>query len=165
MWSGPGAVEQHAPLIVFDAETGGMLRTLTLRHLLLLDLLGQSVSLYGDKALISAIGGDLGATNTGSAYLLDINTGALLRTFANPTPVANEQFGYSLREQRAHQRPIRRTAATGSGAAYLFDINTGSLLQTFLNPTPALNDTRHRLSLGGQGHHRRDFGQHGKLPQ
>ena len=39
---------------------------------------------------------DTGGTNSGVAYLFDATTGALLQTFLNPTPEANDFFGISV---------------------------------------------------------------------
>ena len=50
------------------------------------DDLGCSVAAVGNNVLIGAYRDDTGATDAGAAYLFDGSTGALLRTFTNPTP-------------------------------------------------------------------------------
>lgn len=60
------------------------------------DFFGNSVSISGDKILIGAVNDDTGATDSGSAYLFDATTGALLQTFSNPTPTVSGNFGYSV---------------------------------------------------------------------
>lgn len=130
---------------LFDVTTGALTRTFlnpgpTPRTL---DNFGGSVALYGNRALVSAIGEDQGANNAGAAYLFDTTTGALLQTFLNPTPESNDNFGFdvALFGNRALISTINDdTAALNAGAAYLFDTTTGSLLKTFLNPTPELNN-------------------------
>jgi outer membrane protein assembly factor BamB len=131
---------------LFDATTGALLRTFLNPGPapIASDNFGIAVSLFGDRALISAINDDVGASNAGAAYLFNTTTGALLRTFTNPTPASGDNFGFdvALFGDRALISTINDdTAALNAGAAYLFDTNTGMLLQTFLNPTPELNNT------------------------
>jgi hypothetical protein len=107
------------------------------------DNFGHAVAISGNRALISAIGDDTGATNAGAAYLFDTTTGALLQTFHNPTPGSGDNFGQdvALFGNRALISTINDdTAALNAGAAYLFDTTTGNLLHTFLNPTPEINN-------------------------
>jgi hypothetical protein len=107
------------------------------------DYFGYSVAAVGQNVLIGAYGDDTGASDSGAAYLFDGMTGALLRTFANPSPAASDYFGYSV--AAVGQNVLigafgDDTGATNAGAAYLFDGTTGALLRTFLNPNPAASD-------------------------
>ena len=131
---------------VFDAITGGLVRTFLNPGPLPVggDNFGHAVALFGDRALISATGDDVGASNAGAAYFFDTVTGALLRTFLNPTPASGDQFGSEVAlfgDKALISAIFDDTGATNAGAAYLFDITTGALLRTFNNPTPARNDT------------------------
>lgn len=131
---------------LFDVTTGALTRTLANPGPTpnIVDNFGHSVALSGDRALVSAIGDDRGASNAGAAYLFDANTGGLLQTFLNPTPQSGDNFGFdvALFGNRALISSINDdTAALNAGAAYLFDTTTGLLLHTFLNPTPELNNT------------------------
>ena len=132
---------------LFDATTGALVRTILNPGPapITTDNFGNQVSLYGNRALISAIGDDTGASNAGAAYLIDTTTGALVRTFTNPIPgpTSGDNFGFdvALFGDRALISTISDdTAALNAGAAYLFDTDTGMLLHTFLNPTPELNN-------------------------
>ena len=130
---------------LFNATTGALQRTFTNPGAppILLDNFGHAVAVSGNRALISATSDDTGASNAGDAYLFNTDTGALLRTFANPTPAANDQFGSQVAlfgNVALISALFDDTGATDTGAAYLFDITTGALLHTFLNPTPAAND-------------------------
>jgi FG-GAP repeat len=130
---------------LFDATTGSLLRTFANPGpgSNVVDNFGHSVAISGNRALISAIGDDRGATNAGAAYLFDTGTGALLQTFLNPTPGLGDNFGQdvALFGNRALISTINDdTAALNAGAAYLFDTTTGALLETFLNPTPEMNN-------------------------
>jgi hypothetical protein len=75
--------------------------------------------------------------NAGSAYLFDANTGALLRTFNNPTPFLNDMFGFeiALSSTKALIGAAQDdTRGFNEGAAYLYDLATGNLLHTLLIP-------------------------------
>jgi hypothetical protein len=101
---------------------------------------GCSVAAVGNNVLIGAFRDDAGASDAGAAYLFDGSTGALLRTFLNPTPATDDWFGYSVAAVGNNVllgAPYDDTGATDAGAAYLFDGSTGNLLRTFQKPTPA----------------------------
>jgi len=101
------------------------------------DEFGGSVALSGTNILIGADTDDTSGTDTGAAYLFDAG-GALLQTFLNPTPVTQDDFGFSLAIAGANIVIGARfddTAGANAGAAYLFDAG-GNLLQTFLSPAP-----------------------------
>lgn len=130
---------------LFDVTSGTLIRTLPNPGPLpnLVDNFGHSVALAGNRALVSAIGDDRGASNAGAAYLFDTDTGAVLQTFLNPTPQSGDAFGFdvALFGNRALISTVSDdTAALNAGAVYLFDTTSGSLLHTFLNPTPELNN-------------------------
>ena len=107
------------------------------------DDLGCSVAAVGNNVLIGAYRDDAGASEAGAAYLFDGSTGALLRTFLNPTPAESAGFGCSVAAVGDNVLVGAYGADAGAeraGAAYLFDGSTGALLRTFLNPTPAAYD-------------------------
>jgi hypothetical protein len=106
------------------------------------DWFGYSVATVGnDRVLIGEPRDNTGALDAGAAYLFGTN-GALLTTFANPTP-AGDFFGHSVAAVGSDQVLIGalrdNTGAASTGAAYLFSTN-GTLLTTFTNPTPAAFD-------------------------
>ena len=130
---------------LFDITTGALSRTFPNPGPapITTDSFGHAVAVSGNQALISAIADDTGASNSGAAYLFDTTTGAVLRTFTNPTPASGDNFGFAvaLSGNRALVSTINDDiAALNAGAAYLFDTMTGALLHTFLNPTPELNN-------------------------
>ncbi len=67
----------------------------------------------------------------------------MLRTFTNPTPAVEDDFGFSVAAVGTDQvligAPYDDAGATNAGAAYLFRTN-GTLLTTFTNPAPAYDD-------------------------
>jgi hypothetical protein len=139
--NGAGAAYQ------FNATTGALVRSLANPTPVAGDGFGTAVAVSGNLALVSATGKDIagaGGTNAGAAYLYNMTTGALLRTFLNPFPgpTNGDNFGFdvALFGNRALISTINDdTAALNAGAAYLFDTDTGALLRTFLNPTPEIN--------------------------
>jgi len=107
------------------------------------DNFGASVAGVGnDRLLVGAYLDGLGAVAAGAAYLFD-TSGALLTTFANPTPAAGENFGVSVAALGTDRVLIGARfgseGATDAGSAYLFSVS-GALLTTFTNPTPAAAD-------------------------
>jgi hypothetical protein len=130
---------------LFNVTTGALQRTFLNPGTapIASDSFGQAVAVSGNRVLISAILDDTGASNAGAAYLFDATTGALQRTFANPTPASNDQFGNQIAlsgNMALIGAAFDDTGATDSGSAYLFDLTTGALLRTFANPTPGMND-------------------------
>lgn len=130
---------------LFNLATGALLRTLANPTPAINDFFGQRVSISGNLALVGAQNDDTLATNAGAAYLFDVASGALLRTFFDPgaLPVSLDNFGHAVAVSGNRvliSANLDDAGATNAGAAYLFDANTGALLRTFLNPAPASGD-------------------------
>jgi len=91
------------------------------------DYFGRSVAAVGtSRVLIGAYrDSNTRASATGAAYLFNTN-GTLVATFTNPTPAANDGFGFSVAAVGKDQVLIGTifddTGATDAGAAYLFDL-------------------------------------------
>jgi hypothetical protein len=133
----PGSGAAH----LFNTN-GTLLITFTNPTPALNDLFGMSLAAVGaDKILIGAYLDDVGAADSGAAYLFNI-TGTLLTTFTNPFPAVNDLFGWAVAAVGTNVligAPNDDTGATNSGTAYLFTSN-GTLLTALTNPTPAFND-------------------------
>ena len=100
---------------------------------------GRSVAGVGNNVLVGAPDSYPDGSQREAAYLFHGTTGALLKTFQNPTPALQESFGLSVAgvgNDVLVGAPWNNTGAAAAGAAYLFDGTTGALLHTFLNPTP-----------------------------
>jgi len=133
-------VSSYAGTVYLFSTNGALLTTFTNPTPAAYDYFGWSIAAVGSPGvLIGASGDDTGASDSGAAYLFSIS-GTLLTTFTNPTPVANDQFGYSVAALGTDRVLIwaryDNTGASYSGAAYLFG-NNGVLLTTFTKPTPA----------------------------
>ncbi|MGK7877290.1 MAG: PEP-CTERM sorting domain-containing protein [Xenococcaceae cyanobacterium] len=137
-----GAINSGAAYL-FDATTGGLLKTFLNPSVDPGDAFGGTIAIEGNNVLIGATRDDTSAPNAGIAYLFDAITGDRLETFFNPTPSNNEGFGSSIAVDGNNVLigSAASDVASRSGIAYLFDINDGNNpLQTFFNPTPATDD-------------------------
>jgi len=117
------------------------------------DGFGYSVAALGSNVLVGAPFDDTGTTNAGAVYLFDGSTGALLRTFQQPTPGAGDNFGYSvatLGNNVLVGAPFNSTGATNAGTAYLFDGSTGLCSRPSLTPSQQPTTTSAIRWRGGQ---------------
>jgi len=103
---------------------GALLTTFTNPTPAEFDYFGNSVAAVGtDRVLIGAYRDRTGALYAGAAYLFSTN-GTLLTTITNPTPAADDRFGYSVAAVGTDRVLIGayqdNTGAGDAGAAYLF---------------------------------------------
>ena len=122
-----GAAGAEAATVTFE-------RTLNDPNPTVEDLFGFSVALDNGRALVGSLLDRSTGTATGQASLFDVNTGALLQTFADPTPTGGDRFGQSV--SIAGDRVLiganeDDTFGENVGQAHLFDANSGTLLRTF----------------------------------
>ena len=117
---------------VYNTRTGALIRELKNPNLSDGDEFGSSVAISGNRALVGARSEDIGAENAGVAYLFDLDTGDLLRTYNNPEPGVEDRFGraVSLDGDRAligayFDTPGAAPEQFRSGSAYLFETDTG----------------------------------------
>ena len=95
-----------------------------------------------DRVLITAPQDNTGAMDTGAAYLYSVS-GTLLLTLTNPSPQADDFFGYAMAAAGDNALIVAASdddlGATNAGTVYVFNTN-GTLLTTITNPTPAEDD-------------------------
>lgn len=137
-----GAVDAGAAYLF--STNGALLTTFTSPNPSGSGYFGYSVAAVGpDRVLIGAHGDNLGASQTGAAYLFNTN-GTLLMTFTNPSPASGDQFGYAVSAVGTDRVLIGAPGAdlgpADTGVAYLFDTN-GTLIVTYSNPTPEFGDS------------------------
>lgn len=128
---------------LFDAITGALLQTFDDPTPTQDDHFGNSVSLFGNHALIGAPFDDTNVRDKGQAHLFDTTTGALLRTFSGPTGNGAGSFGFSVALSGNNAligAPVDIIDGPDIGQAYLFNAETGNLLHTFDEPTPSGRD-------------------------
>src|SRR5204863_200860 len=86
-------------------------------------------------------GATLGATTSATVTIVDDDSSLIL---ANPSPVANDGFGFAVAKVAldiAVGEPFALSGgAVNGGVVHVFDAFSGSLVQTFANPTPANGD-------------------------
>jgi FG-GAP repeat protein len=102
------------------------------------DGFGSAVIATADKVVIGARYDDTDATDAGIAYVYDLG-GNLLHTLHNPTPDADDQFGwhFAVNGDKLLVGVNRDdTGTVGAGVVHLFDVATGNLLHTIINPNP-----------------------------
>jgi hypothetical protein len=91
------------------------------------DFFGSSVAISGSRVLVGARLDDTGATDSGSAFVYDLNSSTPtvpIATLDNPTPGANDQFGTSVAidgSTIAIGTPFDDTVAYDKGYAYVFN--------------------------------------------
>jgi hypothetical protein len=102
------------------------------------DMFGFLFDLNEDYLLVGACEDDTLGTDTGSAYLFDLESGALVHTFRNPTPgPSNDRFGcgVALAGGKAVVGALNdNTHGAESGACYVFDLASGTLERTIHSP-------------------------------
>lgn len=109
---------------------------------------GSAVAIDGTRVVVGVPQNDTGASNSGRAYVFDLQGGgpSLVATLNNPSPAADDTFGGSVAIfghrvlVGAHRDD---TGKSNSGAAYLFDLlsTTPSIpVATLLNPDPDTGD-------------------------
>ncbi len=125
---------------LFDATTGALIHTFDDPTPTGGDSFGFNVAIDGNFVLISADTDSTSDLFAGQAHLFDATTGALLRTFDDPTPAFFDRFGASVAVQGNFVLVGTPGANSSPGQAFLFNATTGALLQTFDNPTPAVGD-------------------------
>ena len=123
---------------LFDATTGGLLKTFDDPTVTSFDNFGTSVDIDGNHVLIGAYFDDTNGIAVGQAHLFDAVSGDLLQTFDDPTVTGDDRFGLSVAIDGNHAligAGFDNSNGNQVGQAHLFDATTGNLLQTFDDPT------------------------------
>lgn len=95
------------------------------------DYFGSQVALAGDLAVIAAVEDDDSGLDSGSVYVIDVNTGAMVHKLLASDGDEDDLFGWDLAVSGNRVIVGARGHDAGglfSGAAYLFDLNTGQEL-------------------------------------
>ena len=124
---------------LFDIENGILLQTVTNPTPSFGDTFGRGISEYRGNVLIGDHGDDMGHQNSGSAYLVDSETGSILETYSNFS-AGGRNFGWQVESVNDNLFISELRAGANVGAVHLFNGVTGALVRTFDNPTPASDD-------------------------
>ena len=135
---------------IFNATTGALLHTLTntnlygTRHA---DLFGWSVAISGNYAIVGAIGEDsVNYNSTGSAYIFNVTTGALVHSLNNPVISGyQDYFGWSVAISGNYAivgtpQGELFDGANAVGKSYIYNVTTGALLHTLNRPNASPGD-------------------------
>lgn len=124
----------------YSAATGARTRTFMNPTPAANDWFGQSTTILNDQLVVGGPGNDTdGINQSGAVYVFNRSTGALTQTILNPSPAAQDYFGFSVATLGTNLIVGSLGEVRGgfrAGAAYLFSGLTGQLLQTFENPAP-----------------------------
>ena len=135
---------------IFDEATGTLLRTLVSPVPQTNEFFGGAVAWAGTNVVVGAPGNNVGATDSGAAYLFDGTTGALLHAFLNPVPVQYAFLGQAVAALGNDILVGGSYPDASPGTAYLFDAGSGMLVQTLVAPNPMPGD-RFGFSLATAG--------------
>ncbi len=139
-----GAVDAGS-IYVFDTSSGALLRTINNPAPDASDMFGRFMALEGNILLASsATGSDSGSlTNSGSVYVYDVSTGALLHTLDNPSAANSDRFGWDI-DISGNYGVISAlgddAANTDAGNIYIYDVLNGKLLHTIASPSAIAGD-------------------------
>lgn len=130
---------------LFDGQSGELVMTLHNPTPEAFDYFGRSLAYLSasNTLVISGYHDNTGATNAGSVYLYDGDTGQLLRPIHNPEPGEKDYFGRSVAVMGTNLvvgADGDSSQALHAGAAYLFDTTNGELLLEINNPYPEEGD-------------------------
>ena len=137
----PGGIVDAGSVYVYDALSGALLRRLNDATPEPSERFGYDVGLSGNLAVVGVPLADPGGvTNTGAAYVINIDTGTVVTTLNNPAPGSGDEFG--VRTVIVGDKVVVGAykadpgGVTDAGAAYVFNTTTGALIATLSHPSP-----------------------------
>ncbi|MCB9838404.1 MAG: hypothetical protein H6813_03615 [Phycisphaeraceae bacterium] len=122
-----GASLADAPFVdtgaayLFDVATGQQLFKLTANDGQANDMFGESVAISGGLAIVGAPGANPRGSNSGAAYVFDVNTGQQISKLTASDGHQQALFGYSV----AIGGDYAAVGAPGSDDAYTYNLVTG----------------------------------------
>ncbi len=142
--SSDGGAFHAGAAYVFDGTTGALVRTLRAPVAAAGARFGAALATLGANVVVGAPRDDAEAADSaGVVYLFDAASGALLRTFANPTSSRGDRFGFAIAPigpDLVVGAPADDVGASNGGAAYRFSAATGEALGAYQQPSPLAND-------------------------
>ena len=107
------------------------------------DYFGISVDIDGDYAIVGAYEDDDGGTETGSAYIFNVTTGAQIHKLTASDKVAGDEFGRSVAISGNYAivgAHFDDEPSSSSGSAYIFNVQTGNQVHKLLPSDGAQNN-------------------------
>ncbi|WP_435640832.1 beta strand repeat-containing protein [Micavibrio aeruginosavorus] len=151
----PGGVNDAGSVYIFNATTGALMTTIPNPAPAVGDRFAGGLDISGNLVAVGAYWDDPGGiADSGTAYVFNATTGALVSTLNNPVPASGDEFGYEVKIDGDlvvvgawHNDP---DGVSDAGVAYVFNATTGAFVSTLVNPTPAISDHfGARLSIDG----------------
>ncbi len=131
-----GTVTGQGRVYLYDKLTGAALFTINNPSPQDMPLFGEPIALSDQYVIVGAPRQDY-PTNSGIAYVYDMNTSNKLYTFTPPTPLTSAQFGFSCAVYGNYAvvgEPGWASAGSPCmGKAHVYDLTTGQLVHTFSN--------------------------------
>lgn len=134
---GGGAAYLH------DAVTGELLMAFTAPDAAPDDAFGAAVDLRGSYAVIGAVLDDDMGKDSGSAYVFDVTSGALVHKLVAPDGATVDLFGIAVAlagDQVLVGADGDDDLFTDQGAVYVFDLQSGALIDKILAPDAEAQD-------------------------
>jgi outer membrane protein assembly factor BamB len=136
-----------------QADIGDQLFNLTASDAAAGDNLGFSVAVNDSWAVVGAQNDDVVGSNSGSAYVFDVNTGEQRRKLIASDASADDKFGWSVAINgniALIGAVFDDGAGSNSGSAYLFNVTTGQQLFKLTASDAAAGDNfGHSVALSG----------------
>ena len=118
------------------------------------NLFGYAVDIDGNYALVGSAYNDRKGTDSGLAYIFNLNSGEQTQRFSPNDGTAGDLFGYSVAIQGRYAlvgAPHSDQKGHDSGSAYLFEINSGRQVQKFMPQGGGAGDLfGHSVALEGK---------------
>lgn len=142
-WDANAKGNNAGAIYVFDAESGAQALKILAPDGAEDDLFGNNVALDGHRVIGAAPGDDDKGSNSGSAYVFDVRTGAQLSKLTAPDGAAGDSAGQCV----ALSGALALVGMVGdsdlgvfSGSAYLFDATSGGLIAKLTAPDGVSGD-------------------------
>jgi hypothetical protein len=125
---------------IFNVNTGAQLHKLVPNDGAATDYFGRSVAISGNYAIVGAHGDDDNGSDSGSAYIYDVTTGAELHKLLASDGAASDNFGYSSAISGNYAIVGARFDDSSKGSAYIFNVQTGAELHKLVASDGAGSD-------------------------
>jgi len=138
---------------IFNVSTGTQVHKLTASDGATSDEFGKSVAIDGNYAIVGAWLDNEGATDGGTAYIFNIQTGEQLWKLKADYPTSYDYFGHSVAISGNYAIVGVRgddDNANASGSAYIFDVRTGMQIKKITASDGATSDEfGHSVAISG----------------
>ena len=128
---------------IYDTTNWNLIHTILNPTLSAGDYFGHIVAAENDKVVVAARLTDIGAIDSGAAYIFDATSGSLLHSLSNPSPAIDDRFGVNvaISGNRVVVGAVSDDfGALDTGIAYVYNASSGKLQHTLVNPFPGIDD-------------------------